>query len=194
MPKKNIEAIVEIYPFEINPPWEIVSTTEFFRLVLSSEVTDEEIGSLILMACEYNKIEVDSSGEETLESFISKKFVLPGGLQFSEDAQVKIVPGCCCGLETWQDWFGVPSGQSVWSGHDPNISVEFTNDKIRVWQDEKAEGVDFIDFQYDEMHYFLEKVKSDLNNFLYRLNKWSEFIAPGLKGKVSEHFAKSMNI
>lgn len=192
--EKNIEAIVEVYPSETIPPWETVSTNEFFRVVLSSATNDEEIGSVMLVACEYNRVKIENSAEKTLENFLSKNFVLPGGLQFSENGVVKIFPGCCCGLENWREWLGVPNGDGVWAGHDPSPFAEFIDEKIRVWQDEKADDVNFIDFEYDELRKLLEKTEKDLNDFIFKLNRWTEFYAPSLKDEVSRHFTRNMQI
>jgi hypothetical protein len=162
---------------------------------LFSGTTVEEIGSLILTACSYNShLEVQPSAIDTLNAFVAEDFILPGGLRFSEDEQVRIVPGCCCGLENWREWLDVPSGNIVWAGHDPSPAVEFVDGGIRVWQDEKADGVDFIDFGVDEMRVSLEKVEADLKGFVVGLGRWADFMAPELKPKIIEHFAKNMNI
>lgn len=182
-------------PVEGEPPWAVASIADWSFLRLFSGVTDEEIGSVILTACLYNHhLEVQRSAIETLNAFVAEDFVLPGGLQFSEDEQVKVVPGCCAGLEDWREWLDVPDGKTIWAGHDPSPGVEFVNGIIRVWQDEKGDGVDFIDFGVDEMRGLLEKVESDLKGFVFRLGKWADFVAPTLQKKIVEHFAKNMHI
>ncbi len=194
MREKTIEVVVEINPFDGEPPWAVASNADYSFLRLFSGVTDEEIGSIILTACTYNQIEIHSLATETLNAFIAEEFVLPGGLQFSENGQVKVVPGCCSGLEDWREWLDVPNGKSIWAGHDPNPGVEFINNSIRVWQDEKADGVEFIDLNYDEMRGLLEKVESDLKAFVVRLGEWSDFVVPNLKQNIVQHFVKNMHI
>lgn len=194
MPNKTIEAVVEISSFDGEPPWTVASVANFSFLRLFSGVTNEEIGSIILTACLYNQVEVHQSAIETLSAFLAEEFVLPGGLQFSDDEQVKVVPGCCAGLEDWREWLDVPNGKTIWAGHDPSPGVEFVDGNIRVWRDEKADGVDFIDFGVDEMCGLLEKVESDLKGFVFRLGKWADFVAPSLQKKIAEHFAKNMHI
>ena len=194
MPQKTIEAVVEIRPYGANPPWPIAAIPDPSFLRLFSGVTDEEIGMLILTACSYNQIDVHSSPIETLNAFVAEDFVLPGGLRFSEAGEVKIVPGCCCGLEEWRDWLDVPNGETVWAGHNPQPGVEFTDGIIRVWRDEKDEGVEFINFGVDEMRNLLKEVESDLNGFLFRLGEWTDSVAPELKAAVVEHFAKNTDI
>jgi hypothetical protein len=195
MPRKTIEAVVEIQPIEGKLPWAVAAVGDWSFLRLFSGTTVEEIGSLILTACSYNShLEVQLSAIDTLNAFLAEDFVLPGGLRFSENEQVKVVSGCCCGLEDWRKWLDVPSGNIVWAGHDPTPGVEFVDGGIRVWQDEKADGVDFIDFGVDEMRVSLEKVESDLKGFVVGLGRWADFIAPELKPKIIEHFAKNMNI
>ena len=194
MPQKIIEAVVEVRAFGENTPWPVAAVRDWSFLRLFAGVTDQEIGTLILTACSYNQIEVQSSPIETLEAFIADDFVLPGGLRFSDAGQVKVVPGCCAGLEDWREWLDVPNGKTVWAGHDPHPSVEFTDGIVRVWQDEKAEGIEFIDFGADEMRGLLERVESDLKGFVFRLGKWTDFIAPELNPRLVEHFTKNMDI
>ena len=194
MPPKTIEVVVEISSFGIEPPWAVASIANLSFLRLFSGITDEEIGSIILTACLYNHIEVFPSSTETLNAFLAEEFVLPGGLQFSEDEQVKVVPGCCCGLEDWREWLNVPNGNTIWAGHDPSPGVEFVNGSVRVWQDEKADGVEYIDFGVEEMRGLLEKVEPDLKGFVVRLGEWADLVAPSLKSKIVQHFAKNMNI
>ena len=195
MPQKTIEAVVEMRPFEGEPLWAVASVANWSRLRLFSGVTDEEVGSIILTACSYNHhLEIQRSAIETLDAFVAEDFVLPGGLLFSEDEQVKVVPGCCAGLEDWRGWLDVPNGNTIWAGHDPSPGVEFVDDGIRVWQDEQADGVKFIDFGVDEMRGLLEKVESDLKGFVFRLSEWANFVAPNLQKKIVEHFAGNMDI
>ena len=197
--KKIIKAVVEITSFNSESPWIVSSFENYSFLRLSPSATDEEIGSIILTACLYNQIDIRSTATETLRAFIAQDFVLPGGLQFLENEKVKIAPGCCSGLEDWREWLEVPNGYGgVWAGHDPNPGVEFVAGKIRVWQDvskdKKANETKFIDFEIDEMRNLLEKVESDLKGFVMKLEKWTDFVAPGLKQMVGHHFAQNMRI
>lgn len=194
MSKKFVEAVIEIIPYEYKPPWSIASFENYSFLRLFSGTTDDEVGTVMSIACNYNQVEIQPSATETLKNFLSDSFVLPGGLQFLEDGIQKVVPGCCSGLEDWRDWLEVPSGKGVWAGHDPTPNIEFINGIIRIWEDEKAEDVGFIEFEYDEIRALLEKVKFDLEGFVIKLGKWSEFIAPDLQKEITEHFAKNMNI
>lgn len=195
MSQKTIEAVVQLQPFEGEPPWAVASAANWSFLKLFSGVTDEEVGSVILTACSYNHhLEVQRSPIETLDAFVAEDFVLPGGLRFSEDEQVKVVPGCCAGLEDWREWLDVPNGNTIWAGHDPSPGVEFVDGGIRVWQDEKAEGIEFIDLSADEMRGLLKKVESDLKGFVFRLGEWANFVTPSLQKKIVEHFAKNMDI
>jgi hypothetical protein len=194
MSQKTIEAVIEISPFEIESPWAVAAVAPYSLLRLFSGTNDEEIGAIMLTACLFSRIKIHASAVETLKALVGKDFIMSGGLLFSEEGQEKVRPGCCCGLENWREWLDVPSGKLIWAGHDPTPEVEFVDGGVRVWQDQKADGVDFIDFGVDEMRVLLEKVESDLQGFLYRLGKWTDFVAPGLKRKVVSHFAKNMDI
>ena len=80
---------------------------------------------------------VQRSAIETLNALVAEDFALPGGLQFLQDEQVKVVPGCCTDLEDWRKWLDVPNGKTIWAGHDPSPGVECVNGVIRVWRNEK---------------------------------------------------------
>lgn len=106
MSQKIIEAIVEIQPFESEPPWAIASVADWSFLRLFSGVTDEEVGSVVLTACSYNRhFEVQCSAIETLNAFVAEDFIMLGGLQFSDNDQVKVVrvvvPGWKIGANGW---------------------------------------------------------------------------------------------
>lgn len=195
-PQKTIEAIVEISSFDGEPPWALSSIIDQSFIRLFSGTTEEEIGSVMLTACLYNQIEICPSAIDNLNALVAKeRIILPGGLQFSENLQVKIYSSCCSGLENWREWLGVPNGNLfVWAGHDPTPEVEFIGDGIRIWQDEKADGVEFIDLGINEMRHLLEKVESDLKGFVIRLSKWADFVAPSLRRQIVECFINNMNI
>jgi hypothetical protein len=108
---KSIEAVVELVHFDGESPWLTIVEYPDPCLRIFPGLTTEEIGSLVLTACLYNHIEIAPVASETLQAFINKDgFVLPGGLRFSESGRVKIIPGCCSGLEDWRQWLDVPHG------------------------------------------------------------------------------------
>src|ERR1044072_3776294 len=154
-----IEAVVENCQADSERPWPVITETESKFIRLHQGISDEEIGAVMLTACAYNRTEVTPSPSEALNNLVaSEDIVLPGGLRFSEDGAVKVIPGCCCGLEGWREWLGVPQGNAaVWGGHDPCVWVEYVNDKVRVWQDEEEERANYIEREKERMGGFLQE-------------------------------------
>jgi hypothetical protein len=192
---RSIEAVVEVSHPDAGAPWPTLPGAETFYVRLHAGVTDEEVGSIMLTACLYNRVEVSRDAAETLSRFIAEDgFVLPGGPRLAAGGR-EVVPGCCCGLEDWHEWLEVPRGKNtVWTGHDPSPEVEYVGDRVRVWQDRKSEGVGFVEFDRGEMEALLARVGSDLEGFLHRLGGWAEHLAPSLGQRVAEYFAEHMNI
>jgi hypothetical protein len=198
--EKTIEAVIEIARFEGVAPWPTTSEYAGAYLPIFPGLSSEEIGSLVITACLYNQAEIHPDGAETLRAFMATAkardgFVLPGGLRFKEGGQVKIIPGCCCGLENWREWLDVPHGKKyLWAGHNPSPWCEYFDNHIRIWQDEKEEGVDSIEFEIPEMEVLLEGVERDLLGFLAILKKWVAYVSPGLEADFVAYFAENMNI
>jgi hypothetical protein len=193
---QTIEAIIELYQPNSETPCPILSDPNltFIRLYLG--MSDEEIGSVIITACLYNRIDIFPSLTETLNAFLSlDSFILPGGLQFSEDGKVKVSPGCCCGIEDWREWLDVAHGKnSVWAGHDPSPWVEYIDDSVRIWQDERGKESSFVEIRIEEMTNQLRRIESDLRGFMVRPGKWTSYYAQNLESKIVEHFIKNMDI
>jgi hypothetical protein len=194
---KTIEAVIENSRFEEPLPW-VISVNETNYIRLFAGISDEEIGSVMLSACSLSSGEIiKDTAFETLKEFISDEgFILEGGLIFKENNEIKVVPGCCCGLENWHEWLGVPSGQcEIWTGHDPDSLVEINDGNIKIWQDINCKNEDqSIAFTVDEMFEKLKNVEKDLKDFLFRLSQWTRFITPEFEKQVVEHFAKNMSI
>jgi hypothetical protein len=198
---KSIEAVVELVNryYDVVAPWPTIPTISEYHdpyIRVFSGLSGEGIGSLILTACLSNDRELYPSATVTLKHFMSfDGFVLGGGLRFLEDDQVKIVPGCCSGLENWHEWLDVPHGNNeVWAGHDPWPEIEYSENIVRIWQDKKSEGVSYIEFSRIEMEIHIEKVKLDLQEFLVQLKNWVTCISPGIEEEFVSYFANNMNI
>lgn len=194
--RKMVRAVVEVSRPDAASPWPLISDPGVEYVRLHAGVGDEEIGSVMLTACLYNRTEISSDAAETLRHFLAGGgFVLPGGLLFAEGDEVKVVPGCCCGLEDWVEWRGVPHGNNaVWTGHDPGPEVEYVGGAVRVWPGEKEAGGEFVEFTMEELGEWVLQVEADLAGFVYRLGKWAEYFAPGLEQRVVRYFVENMHV
>ncbi len=191
---KTIEAVVESWSNEDDTPWPYIAISGYMSL--NQALNNEKVGAIVQLACSYNSLEFRSNTEDTLRSFLDLDgFVLPGGLRFSESGQVKVLPGCCCGLENWRDWLLVsPEHCAIWTGHDPSPWVEYVEGQVKIWPDSDSAPSTAIAFSYEELTQLLKQVESDLQGFLVRLGQWAEHIAPSLKGEIVSYFAQHLHI
>ena len=191
--KKTIEAVLEKYDFDNFALWTVLKDAPYY-IKLHAGINDEEIGLVMFGACHHS---IKETASETLKEFVSNKgFVLEGGLLYRENDEIKVAPGCCCGLENWYEWLEVPNGRvNIWTGHDPESLIEINDGKIKIWQDsEKKDENKSIEFTVEEMIEKLQNVEKDMKDFLFRLGQWTKYIAPELEKRVVNHFAKNMNI
>jgi len=108
--------------------------------------------------------------------------VLPGGLAVVS-ADRTLLPGCCCGLESWTEWCDLlESGRAPWTGHDPAPLVEAARGAVRVWPDGALGGTtplgSPVTFSKDDFLGELARVAGDLEAFLGPLRAWLDQAAP----------------
>ena len=205
--KKTIEAIVKVetgcFDDKVSPPWIILKSDDWFTAVrIYSGISDEEIGLVMFAACLSSSVEssdeiIKETASETLKAFVSDEgFVLSGGLEFKENGEVKVSPGCCGGLEGWNEWYDVPNGNTqIFTGHNPFSLVKIDDGKIKIWDDEENKNESpSIEFAVKEIIDNLRSIEKDLKDFLFRLGQWTKYLAPELEKQVVNHFAKNMNI
>ncbi|GAA0914245.1 hypothetical protein [Virgisporangium aurantiacum] len=82
-------------------PWPVATLEPGAWLTLDGTCGDPEAGLFAATVADYNNIPPG-------ELATAEHLIAPGGLILT-DTTTEIVPGCCCGLETWRDWHPVPS-------------------------------------------------------------------------------------
>ncbi len=191
---KRLEAVVEIYGIENFNAWDTEKNSEKF-LRLWENTTLNEAGSIIAQIARYNGIEINNKKETIINSFLNEEsLVVGGGLKFV-DGEKKINPGCCCGLESWDECLQItPERCGLWLGHNPAPYIEFLEEEriYRIWSDVKANGrpesIFYIDFKIDEFNEAVKNVSQDLRDFLIVLKHWADKIAPNQSDKLVETF------
>lgn len=194
--QKSIEAVAEITSVEGDPPWPVIPLTDFSFLRLHSEATLEEIGTIVLAACLYGRDEesVEMTPNALLALLMTENLVLPGGVRFSQDGAVKVIPGCCSGVEDWREWFNVLAGEAIWTGHSPTPTVELVKDDLRIWKDSDVEGSEFIDFRVEELRLHLHQVEADLIDFGRSVGKWKDAVVPTFEKDLVSYFLRGMDL
>ena len=182
----TIEAVGECYLApSIKPPWSISKEGIDPFIRLSEAATFDEVGRIVLRVANCCGGGSFESGAALLESMMAEPcWILPGGLRVRESGDRNIPPSCCCGLETWREWFGVLTDRkSPWIGHDPSPWIEHLGDVIRVWSgsslSNSSAGSEYcIIFHPEEFATQLQQVEHDLRRFLTLLKKWAIGIHP----------------
>jgi hypothetical protein len=136
----------------------------------------EHVALLVAVLSSYGGTVTDAatSFDALLEDFPR---ILPGGIAVVSSDRM-IVPGCCCGLESWPEWRKILTEGSIpWTGHDPAPLIEVVDDEVRVWSDGGAMGEQPNDeepivFGRDEFAEALKQVGQDLVGFLIPLRGW----------------------
>ena len=134
----RLQAVVETpHPQgEFACPWNLQTLEPLSWIRLSSEMTEQEIGSIVAQLVQYDQLEFSEDSHLVLDRILTaESLILPGGIQAILGDQT-IDPSCCCGLETWRKWQAfLTTGNSPWLGHDPSPWVEANHEQIRIWSD-----------------------------------------------------------
>ncbi|HZG16475.1 MAG TPA: hypothetical protein VE710_15905 [Candidatus Bathyarchaeia archaeon] len=161
-------------PYYDPPEW--LNEVEFREYVVLSEDTSPE-DTVLFFICllGYNDVDVSNITTAFTELIQKEEVVIGGGILFENNSGRKILPSCCSGLEQWRDVLnGVKSKDSPWMGHTPYPTIEYINDTVRVWSDNKLgiwgpdevdENMYFIEYRYDDLITKLNRIKCDLRGF-----------------------------
>src|SRR5215510_7543506 len=94
-------------------------------VMLDAGVSNDDIACVVATLASYNFVDSPGSVEDAARALKEAETLhLPGGLMVRSD-HLEIRPSCCCGLESWREWYEVaPGGSSPWLGHSPSPWVE----------------------------------------------------------------------
>lgn len=94
----------------------------------------------------------------------TERRVLAGGVLIRA-GDFEFVPGCCSGLESWRQLFGLKQGDPAgWFGHDPDPWVD-TRGEVAVFHSDDREG-DSYAVAYDVVEAAMVRLQADLIEFL----------------------------
>lgn len=199
---KRLEAVVEISSISDFNVWEVKK--EMFSFIrLSKETTELETGTLIAQIAAYNNDrDVHKKPSEITNDLINNECLIVGGGIKIVDGEKAIYPGCCCGLEDWDDWLEIsPENFGLWLGHDPSPYIKFLPEKqiyrIRAngGMDEKtSENTTYIDLSIEELKRAVKEVSQDLQDFIVVLKNWADKIVPTQSKQLIETFKTHFHI
>ena len=158
---------------------------------LSGWSPDHEVALVVAQLARYGH---GGGGPTSIEGLVADfPHVVPGGLA-AVDGPEAVHPSCCCGLESWRDWYQLLNdGQSPWLGHDPSPWVEKRNEQFLVWPDgglgEAAVGeLHPIRFSKHALATSLAAAERDLGAFAGRLRDWASVLAPAYAQALIDGF------
>ena len=133
---KRLEAIVEISSLEDFNAWEVKK--EMFSIIrLSKETTELEARTVIAEIAAYGSDrDINKQPYEIINDLVNDECLIVGGGLKIVDGEKEIYPGCCCGLESWDEWLEIsPENFGLWLGHDHSPHIKFLPEKqfYRIW-------------------------------------------------------------
>src|SRR5262245_53735431 len=102
---------------------------------LDADVSDDDVACVVATLASYNDVASSGTVADVARALKVGTLILPGGLMVRTD-NLEIPPSCCCGLESWREWYAVaPGSSSPWLGHSPSPWVECRDDCAVIWAD-----------------------------------------------------------
>jgi hypothetical protein len=203
----TIEPVIETFDARGFTAWPVGPHLATQSLVLSGGLTSADVGTVMAVIAVYNRNRIASSGEEDehpspaglIQRIVQAgSLIAPGGLRARDIAAgLTVNPSCCCGLEGWQEWNQIASGQSPWLGHTPTPWVEHLGHTIRVWPDGGDEavppaGTSPIEISASDLPDLVAGAHKQLQDFLDLLEPWALPLAGeaagGLGSALAGHF------
>jgi hypothetical protein len=141
---------------------------------LGAECSDDDVALVVAILASYNQAASSGSIPEVAQALeAAQTMVLPGGLMVRSN-DFEIAPSCCCGLETWREWYGVkPGGSSPWLGHGPSPWVDCKSDAAVMWADgDLGDRSPSMSVSYAEIEAARNAASEALKSFEARLSDW----------------------
>lgn len=147
-------------------------------IVLWGGVTEPEITAFLISLARYSQFaefkDFSAIGHLAAQS---ETLLLAGGIRITSGENV-ILPGCCCGIESWREQLRALEGYPVWLGHDPAPWSEVNGQDVLFWADgglgEKRSDVQ-IRIARSQVPMLQLKLARDMAGFLSALRRWSHF-------------------
>lgn len=196
--------------------WPVADLPPYGFLALSGRMSMPEVGTAMVILTDCNSGDSDGDnrldGDRHLEDdrpetdpaervrrlIATDHLIARGGLRMRDAGTgVTVNPGCCCGLEDWNEWFDILNGDLPWLGHDPSPRIEHTGHAIRLWPDggdaAEAPSTDPIELALADLPGVLRTVRDDLRGFLSLVERWAGRCVPSLGGELTARLEAALS-
>lgn len=186
----SLKPVIEVPygPLEIEFAWEIVALPQGCFLPLSDQLALSEIGFVVAILMDYNHV-------ATLADVLNAEaLLLPGGIGVFKDDQPHIMPGCCCGLESWREWEEfAETERSPWCGHDPEAILRKSEGRVSIEQKlyNETRHAELALSDYIEE---LKAVEKSLQGFVFSLEAWVSAVGFSEPGMLATKFNECFDI
>lgn len=183
----RIDAVLETDGTADFTAWPVAEPAKDGILALSGQMSPAEVGAAIAVIFRYGDIPTVpiSDLHHLLDRHLAdaEALLAPGGLRVMDTAtNAEILPGCCCGLETWREWRNVLHKKDIWLGHDPDTDLEYIAGAVRLRQEPGPRSLPSpkheVEIQLDDLPALLTEVRLRLQGFLSLVGRWANEITP----------------
>ncbi|MFI6601417.1 hypothetical protein ACIBHX_34650 [Nonomuraea sp. NPDC050536] len=182
-----IDAVLETGATTGFTAWPVAEPAKDRFLALSGQMSQAEVGTAMAVIFRYGDIPTApiSDLHDLLDRHLAEAEALlaPGGLRVRDaTANAEILPGCCCGLESWREWRNVLHKKDIWLGHDPGTDLEYLAGVVRLQQESDPRALHSpnheVEIHLDDLPALLATVHLRLQGFLGLVHQWASETTP----------------
>jgi hypothetical protein len=209
-----IEPVIQTSAARGFTAWPVSARTGPGYLALSGELAPADVGTVIAVIAVYNRGRITPPGEEDDDHPAparliqriaqAESLITSGGLRVRDtDTGLTVDPGCCHGLEDWQEWNQVAARQSPWLGDSPAPWTEHLGHAIRVWPGDCEElprdaappaGIPPIEILVSDLPRLVASACRQLQGFLDLLEPWALPLAGSAAGSLGPALATHFHV
>jgi hypothetical protein len=182
-----IDAVLETSVTVGFTAWPVAELASDRILALSDQMSPAEVGTAMAVIFCYSDIPTEpiSDLHHLLDRHLveAEALIAPGGLRVRDTTtHGEILPGCCCGLESWREWRNVLHRKDIWLGHDPGTDLEYTGGAVRLRQESYARSLPSptreVEIPLDDLPALLASAHLRLQGFLSLVHQWASETTP----------------
>ncbi|PZG18520.1 hypothetical protein C1J01_14810 [Nonomuraea aridisoli] len=190
-----MDAVLETYDAEGFTAWPIAEPPDDRILALSGGLTPAEVGTAMAVIVAYAGFPAEPVADLhlTLDRHLveAECLIAPGGVRVTDTVTgARILPGCCCGLESWREWADVLHGESPWLGHGPDTDLEHTGEAVRLRQEPSHQ----VELPLADLPGLLSDVHAGLRGFLELVGAWAGETCPRAAGRLVAVLDESFHV